>query len=47
MKIGIIGVGNMGSAIAKGLLDKNELFLSNRGSNLDFFKDKNISIIKM
>lgn len=46
MKIGIIGVGNMGSAIAKGLLDKNELFLSNRGSNLDFFKDKNVSIME-
>lgn len=26
MKIGIIGIGNMGSAIAKGLLGKNELF---------------------
>ncbi|NVF12367.1 pyrroline-5-carboxylate reductase [Anaerococcus sp. AGMB00486] len=44
MKIGIIGIGNMGSAIAKGLLDDNELFLSNRGSNLDFFKDKDCTI---
>lgn len=44
MKIGVIGIGNMGSSIAKGLLDENELFLSNRGSNLDFFKDKNVTI---
>lgn len=44
MKIGAIGIGNMGSSIAKGLLDENELFLSNRGSNLDFFKDKNVTI---
>ena len=46
MKIGIIGIGNMGSAIAKGLLGKNELFLSNRGSNLEFFKDKEVSIME-
>ncbi|OFO43317.1 pyrroline-5-carboxylate reductase [Anaerococcus sp. HMSC075B03] len=46
MKIGIIGIGNMGSSIAKGLLGKNELFLSNRGSNLDFFKDKDVSIME-
>lgn len=45
MKIGIIGIGNMGSSIAKGLLGKNELFLSNRGSNLEFFKDKEVSIM--
>lgn len=46
MKIGIIGIGNMGSAIAKGLLGKNKLFLSNRGSNLEFFKDKEVSIME-
>lgn len=46
MKIGIIGIGNMGSLIAKGLLSKNELFLSNRGSNLEFFKDKEVSIME-
>ena len=46
MKIGVIGIGNMGSAIAKGLLGKNELFLSNRGSNLEFFKDKDVSIME-
>lgn len=46
MKIGVIGIGNMGSAIAKGLLGKNELFLSNRGSNLEFFKDKEVSIME-
>lgn len=45
MKIGIIGIGNMGCAIAKGLLGKEELFLSNRGSNLEFFKDKDLSIM--
>lgn len=44
MEIGIIGIGNMGSAIAKGLLGENELFLSNRGSGLDFFKDKDVEI---
>ncbi|WP_040398042.1 pyrroline-5-carboxylate reductase [Anaerococcus senegalensis] len=46
MKIGVIGIGNMGSAISKGLLGKNELFLSNRGSNLEFFKDKDVSIME-
>ena len=46
MKIGIIGIGNMGSAISKGLLGKNELFLSNRGYNLEFFKDKEVSIME-
>lgn len=46
MKIGIIGIGNMGSAIAKGLLGKNKLFLSNRGSNLEFFKDREVSIME-
>lgn len=46
MKIGVIGIGNMGSAIAKGLLGKNKLFLSNRGSNLEFFKDKEVSIME-
>lgn len=44
MKIGIIGIGNMGFAIAKSLLDRNDLYLSNRGSNLEFFKDKNCTI---
>lgn len=46
MKIGVIGIGNMGSAISKGLLGKNELFLSNRGSNLEFFKGKDVSIME-
>lgn len=46
MKIGVIGIGNMGSAISKGLLGQNELFLSNRGSNLEFFKDKEVSIME-
>lgn len=44
MKIGIIGIGNMGFSIAKGLLGENELFLSNRGSQIDFFKDKDVEI---
>ena len=46
MKIGVIGIGNMGSAISKGLLGQNELFLSNRGSNLEFFRDKKVSIME-
>lgn len=46
MKIGVIGIGNMGSAISKGLLGQNELFLSNRGSNLEFFRDKEVSIME-
>lgn len=45
MKIGIIGIGNMGSSMAKRLLGDNELYLSNRGSNIDFFKDKKCRIL--
>lgn len=45
MKIGIIGIGSMGSIIGHALLKNGyELIVSDRGKNLDEFKDKNIQI---
>lgn len=45
MKIGIIGIGSMGSIIGQALLDKGyDLVLSDRGKNLKDFEDKDVEI---
>jgi pyrroline-5-carboxylate reductase len=45
MKVGIIGIGSMGSIIAHALYEKNyDLILSKRGKNLKEFEGKNLEI---
>lgn len=47
MKIGIIGIGNMGKSIGEALLESNyELILSKRGSQIDFFRGKKVEILE-
>lgn len=46
MKIGIIGIGNMGGAIAKALKEKDfELYLSGHTRDLSEYKGKNVKIV--
>lgn len=45
MKVGIIGVGNMGGAIAHALIEKNYfLYLANKSKDLSEFKKENVII---
>lgn len=46
MKIGIIGVGNMGGAIAHALIERGfELYLSSKSSSLEEYRGENVHIV--